>query len=125
ISRHDSVFDAVVYHLNEVTRAVRSAVQVSLLCSTAGFLASRRSWNIARTRRQDCEYRIKMLDYSGLAADHHTVAAIQSPNTPAGSHVDIMDLLRCEFGRAPDIVDVVGISTVDEDVIRLQQRCEL
>ena len=66
-----------------------------------------------------------MLDHLFLAANHHAVAALQAPDAAARPHVDIVDALRRKFFRAPDIVDVIGISPVDEDVTRLERRDEV
>ena len=57
-----------------------------------------------------------------LAADHHAVTAFQAPHAAAGSDVDIVDALRCEFLAAPDVVDVIGIAAVDQDVLAVQVR---
>src|ERR1700693_521061 len=106
-----------------MTGTVRSAMQIPLFRGTANFLAAWCARNIARAWRQDREYRIEMLDYRWFATNHHAIAAVQSPNTSAGSHVDIMELFCGKFFGAPDIVDIIGIAAVDEDIARLQQRC--
>src|ERR1700759_3536803 len=89
---HDSILNSVMYHLNEMSRAVRSAMQIPFLRGTADFLTTRGTGNIAWPRRQGREYRIEMFDHVWLAPDHHAIAAIQAPDPPTGSHVDIMDL---------------------------------
>src|SRR5262249_49840671 len=48
--------------------------------------------------------------------NHHAVAALEAPHTAAGPDVDVVNLAGREVFRAFDIVDVVGISTVDENV---------
>ena len=63
-----------------------------------------------------------MLHHVFLAADHHAVAALQSPHTAARSHVHIVNSLRRKFLRAPDVVHVAGIAAVNQDVAGLQQR---
>ena len=67
----------------------------------------------------------RLLDYLRLAANHHAVAALQAPDAAAGADVDVVDALRREFFGAPDIVDVIGISPVDEDVTGLKRRHEV
>ena len=53
------------------------------------------------------EDRIEMLNHCRLAANHHAVAALETPDTTARSHVHIVNFLRREFLRAPDIVHVI------------------
>src|SRR5664280_320058 len=59
---------------------------------------------------------IEVLHSSVRAADHHAVAALQTPHATAGADVHVVDALGCECLCPADIVDVVGIATVDEDV---------
>src|SRR4029077_5787409 len=40
IGSHDAVLDAIVYHLNEVTSTIRTAVQIPLLGGASDFLAA-------------------------------------------------------------------------------------
>jgi hypothetical protein len=57
-----------------------------------------------------------------LAANHHAIAAFESPDSAARSHVHVMDALGLEFLGPPDVIDVVGIAAVDEYVSRLEGR---
>ena len=63
-----------------------------------------------------------MLDDRRFAADHHAVAALETPDAAAGADVHVVDALRGELLRAPDVVDVVRIAAVDQDVVLLEQR---
>ena len=65
---------------------------------------------------------IEVFDHVLLAADHHAVPAFEPPHAAAGADIDIVNLLRREFFRAADVVDVVGIAAVDEDVARFEMR---
>ena len=60
-----------------------------------------------------------------FAANHHAVAALEAPDAAARPHVHVVDPLRGELLRAPDVVDVVRIATVDQDVVWLEQRHEI
>ena len=59
---------------------------------------------------------IEMLDCVLGAADHHAVAAFETPNAAAGSYIDIMDSFGGELFGAANVVNVVGVAAVDEDV---------
>ncbi len=65
-----------------------------------------------------------MLHHRIFSPDHHAVAPIQTPYASAGADIHIVDSLGREFLRAPDIVDVVGITAVNENVALLQVRNE-
>src|SRR5882672_10391976 len=76
IGGHDPVFDAVVYHLHEVTSTVGPAVQVAFF-GRAGCVstAARCRWDISLAGRERGEDGIQPLDDLRLAAEHHVVAA--------------------------------------------------
>ncbi len=57
-----------------------------------------------------------------LAANHHAVAAFESPDSAARAHIHIMDALGLELLGPTDIVHVIGVAAVDEDVSRLKRR---
>src|SRR5262249_23674514 len=81
VSSHDAVFDAVVYHLDEVACTVRAAVQVTLLGGTADFLETRGAGNFIAPTWGECrKNRVDVLYHIRLAANHHAVAALQPPD---------------------------------------------
>src|SRR5262249_23345149 len=53
-------------------------------------------------------------------ADHHAVTPFEAPNTAAGAYIHVVDALRCEFLGAANVVDIVGVSAIDEDVACLE-----
>ena len=55
-----------------------------------------------------------------LAADHHAVAALESPDAAAGPNVDIMDLLGLQLGGPADVIVIVRVAAVNQDVTRLE-----
>src|SRR5262249_36359592 len=107
VGGHDPVLDAVVDHLHEVSGAVRAAVEISPLGGPGGVAA-------AGTQRR--ENGTQFLPHGRLAADHQAVAALSSPDAAAGPDVHVVNALGGELPRAPDVVDVVGITAVDDDV---------
>src|SRR5262249_14287783 len=113
VGRHHAVFDAVVHHLDEVTAAARPAMQVALLGRSAALFPPRRARDVAAAWRERLEDRVEVLHHGGLAADHHAVAALQAPDATAGADVDIVDALGRQLLGSADVVDVVGVATVD------------
>ena len=65
---------------------------------------------------------IEMLDGAFGAADHHAVAALESPDAAAGAYIHVMNSFGSEFFGAADVVDVVGVAAVDEDVAGFEMR---
>src|SRR5512144_167728 len=49
----------------------------------------------------------------------------QTPHAAAGPDVDVVDRLRRQLLRAPDVVDVVGVASVNENVAGLQPRLQI
>ena len=60
----------------------------------------------------------------GRPADHETIAALQTPNAAAGADIEVINSARGQFLRAANVVDVIGISAVDDAVVSLKSRCE-
>ena len=56
------------------------------------------------------------------AADHHAVAALESPYAAAGADVDVPDAARLECGRARHVVAVEAVAAVDHHVARFERR---
>src|SRR5208282_6852663 len=105
-----------MHHLDEMPGTVRPTMQVALFGGAADPLASRGGRDVAPSRSERREDRVETLHDLRLAADHHAVAALQPPHTPAGPDIDIVDLLRRQLLGSADIVDVVGIAAVDQNV---------
>src|SRR5277367_6660524 len=61
-----------------------------------------------------------MLDHWRLAADHLAEAALESPHAAAGARIDVVNPLRRESFGATDVVNVVGVATVDDDIVALE-----
>src|SRR5438132_13680277 len=55
-----------------------------------------------------------------LAADHETVAALETEHASARAAVDVVEPAAGESGRAVDVVAVVGVPAVDDDVAALE-----
>src|SRR5437773_1584168 len=91
IGLHDPVLDSVMDHLYEMSRAGRPTIDITILGSAGQFFAPRCPRNVATARRECLEDGIEFLNDFLRTADHHAIAAFQSPNTAAGSDVLMMD----------------------------------
>ena len=111
-----------MHHFDKVTGTIRPAVKITLLSGATDLFASRRAWNVfPDSGSQAGENRIEVLDYGVLAANHHAVAAFQTPDPATCAHIHIVDTLQGQFPGAPEIVYIVGVAAVDEDIVAFQQ----
>jgi hypothetical protein len=113
---HQSILDAVMHHLHEVAGAGLTAMQVTISSRTRISCATRCRRNCLTSRRESFEDGIEISNDVFLAANHLAVTTIESPNSTACPHVDIMNAFSFEFVRATNVVDVIRVSAVDDDV---------
>src|SRR6185437_6299635 len=119
ISRHDAVLDSVVDHLDEMTGSARSAMQISLLGRAVSLIATGCSGRGSDPGSKGGEDWLETLDHVWFAANHQTISVFRTPDPAAGPNIDIVDTLRLEFARAANVVDVVGIASVNDGVAGL------
>ena len=62
-----------------------------------------------------------MLNDRGFASDHHAVATFQPPDAAARPDIHIVDAFGSELFSTTDIVDIIGVSAIDEDVAARQK----
>src|SRR5262249_59379489 len=110
------VWVAVGHYLEEWAGPVGAAVKIPFLGSSVRLLAAGRALDVSAARRQGGEDRVEMLHDTRLAADHHAVAALQSPDAAAGADVHVMNAIGRQLLGAADVVDVVWIAAVGQDV---------
>src|SRR6476660_5320085 len=104
-------------HLDEMTGAVLPAVEVAMLGGAGGgVLSSRRARDIADTGGEGLEDRIQPLHRPVRTADHHAVAALETPHATAGADIYIVDPLLRQFLGTPDVIDVIGVAAVNQSV---------
>ncbi len=60
-----------------------------------------------------------------FAADHHAIAAFETPDSAARAHVNVVDFFRGEFFGATNVVDIIRISAIYQDVVGFQGRQEV
>ena len=117
---HQAVFDPVVHHFYEVSRARWPAVKVTVFDRAVDLFASRSAYNLTRTGGQSFEDRIEMTNRFLRPADHHAIAAFEAPYAAACSHIDVVNFLLAQHASAAHIVFEVRVATIDNDVVSFQ-----
>src|SRR5207244_4314996 len=91
VGLHQTVFDAVMDHFNEVAGSGFATIKISQLCGTLPVFAACGFRDVSWTRSEGCENRIEPLRTRSVAADHQTITAFQAPNPAAGTDIEIFD----------------------------------
>src|SRR5262249_21208746 len=120
IGLHKAVFDAVMNHLDEVTRAIRSGVDVATLSAGIAAIAFGGSRYAARAGGERRKDGIEPFDDLLFAADHHAIAALEAPHAAAGADVHVMQLTLTQHFGAADIVAPERVAAVDDHIAGLQ-----
>ena len=124
VGSHDAVLDAVVDHLDEVTGAARTAVQVAVFRGAADLLSTGRARRRLDTWGEGGEDGVEAPDDGFIAADHQAVSPLRPPDSAAGPDVHVVDALRFQLGGAADVIVVVGVAAVDDHVVAFEERDE-
>src|SRR5512133_273492 len=122
---HDPVLDAVVHHLDEVTRSRRSAVQVALLLRRQFTGAAWCACDVTNAWRNGLQDRIDDLDRFLVTTHHQAVAALQTEDAAAGTDVNVMQALLPKLGGPTYVVAVIRVAAVDDDVALIEQASQL
>src|SRR5436309_12047653 len=104
IGLHQTIFDAVVDHLDEVPGADGSCVNVTLFDSGIASFAAFRARDVADAGRESGEDWIEALNHRLVAADHHAITAIEPPNPARRADIDIVDAALSQSFAAAYIV---------------------
>src|ERR1039457_3088622 len=108
ISRHQAILDAVVDHLDEVARASRAAMQISVFCSTGiTFLAGSPLRTLPPGRNAPKNRGQGFYDLF-LSTDHQTEAAFLPEHPAAGATIDVMYAPGLERLRSQELVPVIA-----------------
>ncbi len=91
-------------------------MDVAAFGAVVGRGACGRARNSPVARRQRGEDRVEAMDDGLKAADHHAIAAVQTPDAAGGADVDITDAAGFERRGATDVVLVEGVAAVDDDI---------
>ena len=80
IGLHQSIFDAVMNHFDEVAGADRPGVDIAFFGPRVGARGPFGSGNIAKAGGQGLEDRIEPVHDRLVAADHHAIAPFEAPD---------------------------------------------
>src|SRR5580692_7077119 len=116
VGSHQAIFDSIVDHLHEVTCSRWAAVEITFLSRSTNLLAAGSTVDVSAARRERFEDGVEVFHDVQFSANHLAVPALKSPDAAAGADVAIVDAFCRQFFSAADIINVVGISTVDDDV---------
>ena len=86
-----------------------------------GLFSSRGTRDIADARGEGAEDRVQTPNCRLRPSDHHAVAAFKAPDAAAGANVNVVNSFGSYFLGAPDVVDVIGIATINQNVSRFQE----
>src|SRR6266545_5712023 len=96
-------------------------MDVTALGAWVAAISAWRSRHVSHPGRERRKDRVEAVDDILLAADHHAVAAFQTPDAAARSNIDIMQTALLERCRAANVVLPERIAAVDDDVSTVQQ----
>jgi hypothetical protein len=113
---HQSIFDPIVHHFDEMTCSGRTRVQIAhrgpRISAGTAFCVGQ----TAGTRSERLQNRIDALHRGSLPADHEAIASSQSPNATGRSNIDVIDAVLPQILGAADIVAIERVAAVDDRV---------
>ena len=101
-------------------RARRAGVQIAFLGGGLAVFTTGCFVYAAYARGQRFENRIEFSDRLFVAAYHHAIAALQSPDTAAGADIDIAYAFFLQRLSAAHIVLKIAITAVNQNVTASQ-----
>src|SRR5687767_7167780 len=93
IRRHECVFNGVVNHFREVSRASWTAMQVPLVRRAIPYTAPRRHGRRPDARSERLKDGLETRNNRRLAADHQAVASLHATDAAADTDIDVMNAL--------------------------------
>src|SRR5690348_6504689 len=112
-------------HLHEMSGAGRATMQVAHLRGAGRFFATGSTRQISATGRERFENGIEMFYDVVGPANHHAIAAFEPPDAAARADVSVIDFFAGEIFGAANVVDVIGITAVDDDVASFEKWSQL
>src|SRR6266542_5378407 len=91
VGLHQTILDSVVNHLDEMTGARWAAMKIAFFDGATGFFSAGRAPDVTASRRERSENRIEMTNGFFRAANHHAVAALQTPDAAARPNIDVVN----------------------------------
>src|SRR5450432_185420 len=114
VGSHQSVFNPVMNHLNEMAGAGRPAMEITLLDRARYFFPSRGTREIAASRSERLEDWIELQYGIALTSDHQTITALDPPHAAARPHIDVANTFGLQFFGSPDIINIVRVASIND-----------
>src|SRR5450631_3368550 len=93
VGSHQSVFNPVMNHFDEMAGAGRPAMEITLLDRATNLFPSRGARDIAASRSKRLKDWVEVQYSIPLTSDHQTITALNAPHAAARPHVDIANAL--------------------------------
>src|ERR1700683_3780531 len=103
-----------MHHLDEVPGAGRTGMNVASLGAGIAFLPARCARNITEPGSERGEDRIEVIHSCLRAADHHAIAALDTPDAAGRAAIDVVNALLGQLFGAADVVLVERIAAIDD-----------
>src|SRR5262245_20047152 len=95
-------------------------MKVTVLRGASSVFAIRSFREAAFTRGQRTKNRIQVLNRRIRSSDHQAEPALQSPDSAACANVQVMNAAALQIAGSSNIVNVIRVSPIDEDIVRLE-----
>src|SRR5471030_2625572 len=115
VGSHQSVFNPVMNHLNEMAGAGRPAMEITLLDRATYLFPSSCTRDIAAPRSERLEDWVEVQYGIALASNHQTITALDPPHATARPHIDVANTFGLQFFGSPDIINI-RIASINDDV---------
>src|SRR5207249_10348308 len=91
-----------------------ATIEIAKLCGTFHSLSAWCFRNLARAWRKGGEDWVESLRGRLIAADHHAIAALQTPNPATRSRIQIMDSARLKHLAPTHVIFVKRIAAIND-----------
>src|SRR5476649_272684 len=116
VGSHQSVFNPVMNHLNEMAGAGRPAMEITVLDRATYLFPSRCTRDIAAPRSERLEDWVEVQYGIALASNHQTITALDPPHATARPHIDVANTFGPQFFGSPDIINIVRVASINDGV---------
>src|SRR5664279_2908287 len=116
VGSHQSVFNPVMDHLDEMAGSGRPAMEITLLDRATNLFPSRCTRDIADSRSKRLKDWIEVQYGIALTSDHQTITALDPPHAATRPHIDIANAFGLQFFGPPDIINIVRVASINDDI---------
>src|SRR5690606_40174362 len=80
--------------------------------------------SLDRCRRERFENRLQAIRCPTIPADHQAITALEAPHSAARADIQEVNAAFCERASAADRKTIIGVASVDDDVVCRQERTQ-